>query len=33
MIADLKRIPSSAFEAVDTSSMRISRNSAKARQP
>src|SRR5690606_15848589 len=32
MIADLKRIPSSAFEAVDTSSMRISRNSAKARQ-
>lgn len=33
MISDLKRIPSSAFEAVDTSSMRISRNSAKARQP
>ena len=33
LISDLKRIPSSAFEAVDTKPMRIKKNSAKARQP
>ena len=33
LVADLKRIPSSAFEAVDTKQMRIKKNSAKARQP
>jgi hypothetical protein len=31
LIADLKRIPASAFEAVDTSSMQVSTDSAAVR--
>ncbi|HEX6348401.1 MAG TPA: hypothetical protein VF160_03305 [Candidatus Dormibacteraeota bacterium] len=33
MIADLKRVPAAAFEAVDESSLMISPDSAQARQP
>ena len=33
LIADLKRIPASRFVAVDTSSLRVDRDSARVRQP